>query len=439
MKNIKKVLIVGYGKSGKSVESVLKNKKINYKILDENININGGNYISNINKKEMQLFDLIVISPAISINSKLVKLAKRCGVKVISELEFGYLLLKSNLISVTGTNGKTTTVTLINEIISENKKSMSAGNIGVPLTEVATKYPELDYVVCEVSSFQLEAVEKYKSNVNIFLNIGDDHLDRHKTINDYISAKGNLFKNNSEKTVNILNADDEVVVNKFKDIKGIKFYVSAEKEVQGVYVEDGKIMVNLLKNKHEFCSLDEFCFSKLFLIDILCAICVGVLMNIDESKILQKIKNFKMLNSRVEKVVEHNGVTYINDSKATNMHAVISCVKSIDNDIILLLGGRNKGFNFKKLISVLPSNVKKIIAFGECCNQIMKCVQVKPEIESFCFSTLDEAINKAWAIAWQNSTVLLSPACASFDEFQSYAERGEFFKNKVLKLVKQNE
>ena len=438
MKSLKNVLIAGYGKSGKSVERYLKDNKIKYKIYDEKINIDGGNYILDICGKEITQFDLIVLSPAIPIDSKLAKLAKKHKVKIISELEFGYLLLDSNLISVTGTNGKTTTVTLINEIIGEIKKSVTAGNIGVPLTEIALNGCKYDYVVCEVSSFQLEAIDKYRSSVNVFLNIGDDHLDRHNGLQEYIDAKGNMFKNNTEKTVNILNADDELVVENFKDVKGIKFYVSTKKEVQGVYVENDKIIINLLKNKHVFCDLNEFGFSKLFLTDILCAICVGVLMNIEEAKIIDKIKKFKMLNSRVEKVAVSNGVTYINDSKATNMHAVLSCVNSLDNDIILLLGGRNKGFNFKKLINALPKNVKRIVAFGESANQIIKCISEKSGIEYYSFSTLDEAINKAWAVAWEGSTVLLSPACSSFDEFNSYAERGEFFKNKVLKLIEQN-
>lgn len=437
MDNYKNVLIYGYGKSGKSIEKLLKIQKVDYKIYDENIKLSGGNYLSKVTKSELKLFDLIVVSPGVSLNNKSLKLAKSMGIKIIGELEFGYQNINKNLISVTGTNGKTTTVTLINEILKNKYNSCVAGNIGTPLTDIALNNSDCNCVVCEVSSFQLETIDQYKSNINVLLNIGDDHLDRYGNIKKYAKAKFRLFENNTENTINILNFDDEITKEWLGKIKGVKYYFSLSNECKGVYLKDDQIIVNTSKQKRVLCKLSEFDFPKLFLEDIMACVLVSVIMNIDDNSIIKTIKGFKLLQSRVEKVGEFNGVSYINDSKATNMHAVLACVKSIDSDIILMLGGRNKGFNFKNLIRNLPNTVKSILCFGECGNAVYKSVIKNSSIQAYILPTLDEAINKAWAIAWSGSSVVLSPACASFDEFNSYSERGEFFKNKILKLGSQ--
>ena len=272
----KNILVMGYGKSGQAVVELIKKLNVNYKVYDNKFS-NGVDY-TRLNKKIISTFDLIVLSPGISIYNKYVKLANKLGIQVVGELEFGYWFTDTPIIAVTGTNGKTTTTKLINDIINKKFSSNTFGNIGNPLTSACQQ--KLNYLVCEVSSFQLESTYSFKPNISIILNLAEDHLDRHKTFENYINAKIKLLKNNNSKSVTILNGDDNLLCQKTSDILGKKYYFSKFEKVDGVYLKDDIIYSNVNGRDEEIVSLGEIYSLQYLLEDILASILVGEILKI---------------------------------------------------------------------------------------------------------------------------------------------------------------
>ena len=251
----KNILIMGHGVSGKAVEEIVKKLQVDYMIYDAGKKIDGGNYCSKLSKKMIAKFDLIVVSPGISVYNKYIVMAEKMCIKVVGELEFGYWFTDSPVIAITGTNGKTTTTKLINDIVSSTFESDAFGNIGVPLS---TAYNQvLDYLVCEVSSFQLETTYSFKPYISVILNIGEDHIDRHKTIENYIKCKLGLLKNCTERSIVVLNADDKLLMQRTESITAKKYYISKFEKVKGVYVKNNKIYINLSGKAQELMCLDD--------------------------------------------------------------------------------------------------------------------------------------------------------------------------------------
>lgn len=424
----KNVLIMGSGRSGNSVKNILENLDVSFKIYD--VNKNAVADYNHLNKKIISQFDLVVISPGISIYNKYVRLAKKLNITVVGELEFAYWFVNSNIIGITGTNGKTTTTNLINKIVSTTYSSEAYGNIGNPLSN--GYFEENRYAVCEISSFQLESVYSFKPSISVFLNIAEDHIDRHRTFENYINAKLNIFKNNNEKSISIINFDDKLLVEKTKDIRGKKYYFSKFGMVNGVYVEEGVIYSALSGKEEKIVSLEEIDCQINILEDVLASILVAELLKIDREKTIEVIKTFEKNSHRLECVYEKNNIKYINDSKSTNIHSVIHAVNNISGDIVLLLGGKNKKLNFDKLFLENVDRIKYIIAFGECRKEILKCAKKYSFTNIIVCKKFVSAVEKACEMSVENSSVLLSPGCASFDEFKSYAERGVVF-SKIVK------
>ena len=415
MKNYRNVLIFGYSKSGKAVEKILISHNVEYKIFDDNMRLGGGKYIFKLTKKEIAKFDLIIISPAISIFNKYVVYAEKIGIRVISELEFGFLNCPYKIIAVTGTNGKTTTTCLINHVLNASGyKSVALGNVGDPLSLVVN-YSDLDYVVTEVSSFQLEASYKFKPDIGIILNIDSDHIDRHKTLDNYINLKIGMFKNCNENQVAILNYERNILKN-INKINATKLFINSD-----IKCVDGKIY---LKNELLF-NLDEI-KNPTFIDNILASIAVFKTIGISNQNIIKGINSYQLPKHRMEFVNLIDGVEYINDSKATNPHATMAAVEKINKDIILLLGGHDKDISFEPMLKKMPSKVKTLICFGECRKKINKLAK-KLNLNSIMASNLESAVIMAKKLAISGQTVLLSPACSSFDEFSSYKERGVKF------------
>ncbi len=415
MKKYKNVLIYGYSKSGKAVEKILINNNVNYKIFDDNMRLGGGKYIFRLTKKEIAKFDLIIISPAISIFNKLIVYAEHIGIRVISELEFGFLNCPYKIIAVTGTNGKTTTTQLINHVLNNSGfSSVALGNVGEPLSSVIN-YTNLDYVVCEVSSFQLEATYKFKPEIGVILNIDNDHIDRHKTLNNYIDLKIGMFKNCNENQLAILNSEPNILKNSYK-ISATKTFLNHD-----IKIEDGFVVYKQEK-LFEFSKLIDVTFAS----NVLAAIAVFKALNISNDKIISGINSFCKPDHRLQVVNLINGVEYVNDSKATNPHATLAATKKISSETILLLGGKDKNLNFEDLLKNLPTTVKHIVCFGQVRKKIFK---IAKKLNKTCdiTTTLKNAVLKAKNIATAGQVVLLSPACASFDEFLNYAERGKCF------------
>lgn len=420
----KKVLIFGYGRSGKSVEQVLKEIDVDYCIYDKNIKIDGGCFLIKLSRKILSKFDLVVLSPGVSIYHKYIRLAESMGIKVISELEFGFWFTTADIIAVTGTNGKTTTVNLINKMLNlAGYKSCTYGNVGVPLSSGFGK--ELDYIVCEVSSFQLEATDKFLPYISVLLNLDYDHIDRHKNFKNYYDCKKALFKNCKNDDYILLNYDDNNCRKIAGEVSGDVHFFSSKKE-QEIFIKNDKVYFG----EEKFINLPSGVIS-----DNILAVCgVAKIMGIESDVVLKTFDDINLCH-RQEVVVKHKGVTYINDSKATNVHAVMRALDNISNRVVLLLGGRDKNLDFSRIVDRFSETNDEIILFGEVRKKLIKKFKNK-NIKYYSEKTLKDAIDKAISLVGKNDTVLLSPACASFDEFSNYEERGDFFKNYILERVK---
>lgn len=422
----KNVLIYGYAASGKAVERVLIEKDINYKIYDDNMRLGGGKYLFQLKKADVKKFDLIVISPAVSIFNKIIKFAELEGIKVISELEFGYLICPYPIIAVTGTNGKTTVVKMIEHCLNNSGLTVKAlGNVGEPLSEVGN-YEKLDYVICEVSSFQLEATYKFKPQIGVLLNVDYDHIDRHKTYENYVNLKLSLFKNCNSENYAVINNQSEI-------LKGLNNTATKKVVLNDSCKLDGGF---ILFNGEKVCHINDLKHST-YLTNVLAVVSVLKIVGVENNKIVNGINSFKYLNHRLEFIDKVNNIEFYNDSKATNPHATLGAVSRLNTNqnITLMLGGSNKNLKFENLINKLPNNVTKIIAFGGCRKQIFKAA--KQKINTVQCPNLKSAFLTAVKQTKAGGVVLLSPACASFDEFNNYAERGNLFKTLVneLKLV----
>ena len=378
---------------------------------------------------------LIIISPGIPHTIPIVTEAKNRGIKIIGEIEFAYNLLPNrNYIAVTGTDGKTTTVTLIHKIISTYKKARLVGNVGNTFSKEIETIEEDEDIVLELSSFQLETVEKFHAHIAAVLNIAEDHLDRYKSIEDYFNTKKNITINQNRNDFLILNYDNiytNIWYNELNnDCKMKLLTFSLKSKFATIYYNDEDEYI-YYENERLFSIKDRKVLGKHNIANILAAVLVCLKDDIPSEHIEYIVNNFKGIEHRVELVAVINGVKYINDSKATSMNAVMSALKSFDKDIILIMGGRNKNIDFTSLNTIIESRVKKLILIGEAAEVLDDMIHFENKI---IIKDFTDAFNYASAIAINGDTVLLSPGCTSFDMFKNYEERGKYFKSLVYKL-----
>lgn len=419
----KNVLIMGYGNSGKSMEKLLMSHNIKHSIYDENLKLRGGQFLSKINKKKILTFDLIVISPGFKRNNKVVLLAQKLGIKVIGEIELAYMFCPAQIIAVTGTDGKTTTVNLIHHIlVCAGKKSALLGNVGIPFSDIYKK--QVDYCVLELSSFQLETIDKFVPTIGVILNISADHMERYQTEDDYIKVKIKMFKNATKQTRAVLNYKDKSTMENSSMIIADKYYINRE---DSLHVVDGR----LFYGKKRWFSLSNLCPSPVFYDDILASVAVAMLLKIDNNVIQSALNSFMWLKHRMEVVQEVSGVKYINDSKATNFHSALSAIKAVKDNVVLLMGGHHKGMSADDFFADIKTLVKKIVFFGkEMKSEYKKAI--KCGIDCVCFENLPKAMSYIKANAEAGDNILFSPCYSSFDAYNSYEERGEDF----VRLVK---
>lgn len=430
-------LIYGYGISGKSALNLLckQNKKV--VVYDENLNVDLPNGIKNVFGKNideiLQDVRLIVVSPSIKLDSELLIKARKKNIEIISELELGFRNIEGDVIAVTGTNGKTTTVELLTYMLKQSGLQANYyGNIGIGLAENSSKIEKGSVAVVEASSFQLASVDLFCPKIAICLNISDDHLEYHKTITNYINCKANIFKRQDKQDYAILNYDDSVTRELAFQINSNVYYFSRKYKVKGCYVCANGIYFNDKKTEY-VCSVDDINIKGLHnLENALACITACKILNIPNSIIVSCLEKFTLSEHRIQLVFENNGVKYFNDSKSTNIKSVIAGCKSMQGTTTLLLGGYDKGLNYENLFSELPIKVRTIICFGENKQKLLQASKNFNAFSVISADNLEDAIIIATKVRCDN--VLFSPGTSSFDSFKNYMERGDYFAKCVKRL-----
>ncbi len=388
------------------------------------------------NSEKLLDCDLIVVSPGVPINLAIIEKAKTHGIKVISELEFAFQFNKSFVIAITGTNGKTTTTTLISHLLKKaGKQVVTAGNIGVAFSEVVDSIGENGFSVLEISSFQLDLIDTFRPNIATILNITPDHLNRYENkFDNYIASKFKIVENQSDKDTFIFNANDEVILKHLPAVSSRQFgFSTSEKLINGAYSLDGEIFFSESGKSEKVCDADVLAIKgEHNLMNALATVVVAKELNIDNETIALAFSTFENVEHRLEFVREIDGVAFINDSKATNPVSVYYALRSFDKPIRLILGGRDKGNDYSDIEKEVLKRVKKIYTVGESSEKIFNFFSGKVETEIY--ETFEETIRSAFAEASEGEIVLLSPACASFDLFTNYEERGKEFKRIVNEL-----
>lgn len=381
--------------------------------------------------------DFIVISPGVPTDIPLVKEAKKIGKEVISEVELAYRMTRTPIAAITGTNGKTTTTALLGEIMKESgRKTFVVGNIGNPIIkEVKNAAPE-DLFVLEVSSFQLETTIHFRPKVCAILNITPDHLNRHKTLENYIDAKTKIFRNQKQEDYTVLNWDDEQT-RKLSSLTKSKTLFFSRKDIldEGAYVENGYLTISYKNKKERIIDIkDIFIPGEHNLENALAASLMAYCLGVEAHTIQKVLKEFKGVEHRIEYVTEIDGVIYYNDSKGTNPDSSIKAIKTMTRPTILIAGGYDKGSDFDEFVSYFKGKVKALILLGETADKIKESAEKAGFYNIYKVSDMEEAVKKGKELATPGDCVLLSPACASWDMFKNFEERGNVFKDAVRRL-----
>ncbi|HHV19057.1 MAG TPA: UDP-N-acetylmuramoyl-L-alanine--D-glutamate ligase [Thermoanaerobacterales bacterium] len=444
----KHVLILGLARSGvaatieltnlgaKVTASDMKSKEeLKDTVFLENCGVQlvyGGHPLTLLNK-----CDLIVLSPGVPSDLEILEEARKRDIPVVSELELGFWFAKAPIIAVTGTNGKTTTTTLIGEILKNDGKNITlAGNIGIPLVREVEKAENKDYLVVEVSSFQLENIMHFKPKVSVILNITEDHLNRHKTFENYIEAKARILENLTEEEYAVLNYDDPIVKSLVKRVKPrILPFSQKEELIRGIYIKNGVIVIRENGKIYPILKAEELGIKGSHnLENAMAAVCVAWICRINLNNMAETLKDFRGVEHRLEYVKNIAGVKFINDSKATNPDAAQKAIEALKEPIVLIAGGYDKKSDYSGFIKAFNGKVKKLILIGDTAVDIESCALKHGFYDIEKSTSLQEAVKLAFSAAIPGDIVLLSPACASWDMFESFEERGRIFKETVHSL-----
>jgi UDP-N-acetylmuramoylalanine--D-glutamate ligase len=382
--------------------------------------------------------DLIIPSPGVPADDSFLTLARSKGITVWSEIELAYRFLEGKLIGITGSNGKTTTTTLVHHILQAGAmKAILAGNVGSPLIGEVEKMDAGSVAVVELSSFQLELIAKFRPNIGTMLNLTPDHLDRHKTMEVYAKAKSRIFENQTELDAAILNADD-LASAKYAPKKPQLFWFSRQKQVaQGACVHGDEIVVTHHGKEDRVMKVSEIPLAGAHnLENVLAAVIIARLAGLDAATIAKAVKSFPGVEHRLEFVAEIGGVKYYNDSKATNVDATLKALDAFPGRILILLGGKDKGSDYTVLQKPLREKAILALLIGAAADKIEQQIAGSVAIERA--GTIERAVEAASLAARAGDVVVLAPACASFDQFENYEQRGRVFKQLVRGLENRN-
>lgn len=442
----KKIIIIGMGKTGIATARFLGNQGAKVAVTDEKqFDQWGGEFkqiagekwleVGDYNARVLEGADMVVPSPGVPPNSDLLVEAQKKNIPVVSEIELAYWFLKVPVIAVTGTNGKTTTTTLLGEILRRSgKKVFVGGNIGTPLIEYAETSQKDDFVVAEISSFQLQWIEKFRPFIAILLNITCDHINYHGSFAQYRRVKAGIFANQTKTDWAILNAADQEQ-DGIADATYVQIVKFSSKNVlsTGIFIKDNDIVLILPEYNEEKYPLGIINLPGLHNVEnVMAAIMAARLCGCSQKDIIAAVRAFSGLPHRIEFAGERNSIKFYDDSKGTNVGSVVRALETFTQPVILLLGGRDKDGDFESLKPLLKKKTKKVILFGEARNRIASLIgEDVPVLKK---AGLREAIQSAYKDAQSGDVVLLSPGCASFDEFANYKDRGNFFKGVVRNL-----
>ncbi len=443
----KKVSIFGMARSGMAIAKLLKSlgaqvfitenkeeENLSPEILElkrSGIEYETGGHT----KKAIDCQDYLIISPGVPADLPILVEAQEKGIPIFSEIEVAFWLAEAQIVAITGSNGKTTTTTLVGEIFKEDgRECKMAGNIGVPFSSVVQEVSSRGIIVLEISSFQLEKIEEFSPKVSAILNITPDHLDRYPDLKSYTDAKLRLLENQTEKDFAVLNWDDPVTskLAPLSRAKSLFFSTNSELKV-GSYVKNGNLVFQLNGKIEEVIPVEEIGIKgphNLANSAAACAIC-GVL-GVKKESMEKALRSFKGVEHRLEEVAIIDQIRFVNDSKATNVDSVFYALQSIKEPIFLIAGGKDKGGDFTKLRELVKKKVKGLILLGQAKEKIKNALG--DLVPTYLVDSMKEGVELGFRKAEKGDCVLLSPACASFDMFKDYEDRGRVFKLTVLNL-----
>ncbi len=422
----KKVIVIGKKSSGISVSGLLNREGANVICVDERND-------KEVTEEAISTCDLVVPSPGVPPENRILITAKKLGKPVLGELEIGCRFLDCKKIMVTGTNGKTTVVTMIEKLLTAAGYQCKAmGNIGYPVSQVVLDKVKLDYAVIEVSSFQLEYIEKLHPDIAVILNLAPDHLDRYAGYREYVETKRKILKNMTEKDVFVFNAEDGTVRGFLNGCLAKAVPVSATRCLSSVCIKDNFFMLGDQSLCHVKCFKLRGEHNKFNLIT---ALTVGELCGVRKEHMLRLIKEYTLLPNRIEYVLTLNGVSFFNDSKGTNVHACMRALESMEGRVGLILGGSSKKEDFCDFFENIDRKVKLIAITGGNADVIYNAAMKMGFSDIHILPTLSGAVSFLYR-SGKVDIVLLSPACSSFDRYKNYVERGEKFKEAVYALQK---
>lgn len=441
-------LVVGAGRSGVAAAKMLLELKKNVTVFDGKADFDTAAFCKKVGaqvpfilgrakSEELTGFDVCVVSPGVSLETDIMKAVAAAEIPVWSEIELAYRFDKGQVIAITGTNGKTTTTTLVYEIVKEwNKNTLLVGNIEIPYTGLALTSVEGGYTVAEISSFQLETMRTVKPRVSSVLNITPDHLDRHKTMENYSALKMSIAKNQDKNDYCVLNFEDDYLREHAKDLAcNVVFFSSRRTLENGVYLENGEFIIARGGKKEVLCGTDEVKLVGTHNFEnIMAAVAMTYCLGVPTEIIRKVTKEFTAVEHRIEFVREVNGVKYYNDSKGTNTDAAIKAIDAMPSKTVLIGGGYDKKSDYTDWVGRFPGKVRLLVLLGQTKESIAEACE-KVGFSSYVFAeSLQEAVKICAENAKSGDCVLLSPACASWGMFSCYQERGNIFKELVRAL-----
>jgi UDP-N-acetylmuramoylalanine--D-glutamate ligase len=458
----KKVLVVGIARSGLAAARLLASRgamviandaKPESELRDAATELRELGVMLSLGGHPESLFenaDLVVLSPGVPADLAALESARRAGIEIISEPELAGRFLRGRMIGVTGSNGKTTVTMLIGELMrAANADVIVGGNIGMPLTSLIEKSSDRTWTVAELSSFQLEMIDSLRVNVAVVTNITPDHLDRHGSFENYVQAKHRIFSNQTGDDWAILNGRDQGVADMVAKlgVQSRKIYFSSRGqatlsgETADIYVDGGRIITSMMtdgRDETEAIKLDQISLPGMHNVENVMTALAATFCSMgtgtnDLPVLAECIRRFKGVEHRIEYVAEIDGIKFYNDSKATNVDSTIRALESFEGNIIVILGGKDKGSDYSTLAPLIRGRVKQVILIGAASDKIAEQLEGAAPMKRA--RSMQDAVLSAMEVATAGDTVLLAPACASFDMFDNYEHRGRVFKEAVYKLA----